>query len=76
MKPELTQQEMHSLTQQGKTSIWAYNTLYSIDYCQNMGNGEYYLRQVHRQTMRHGHNVTIRGRFCAMSPERAGGFRA
>lgn len=37
MKIELTQNEMENLTKEGKTHIWAYNTLYVVDYSRNLG---------------------------------------
>lgn len=72
MKPELTQEEFAALTKQGKTAIWQFATLYHIDYSHNLGNGEFYLRLIHRNPK--GQNVSLRGRFHAMEPERARTF--
>jgi len=74
VKPELTQKEMERLTAEGKTAVWAYNTLYSIEFCQNLGRGEYYLRKVYQHPQK-GIGVTGRGRFQCMTPEEASEFR-
>ena len=70
MKPELTQAEMKKLAAEGKTHIWAYNTLYAVEFCRNLGNGEYYLMKLLTRP-HHGMGVTKRGRFMAMEPEEA-----
>lgn len=73
MKPELTQEELQIYTNAGKTMIWQYNTLYQIDYSRNIGNGEYYMRQIVRKNDPNM-GVTRRGRFIAMTPEHAAKF--
>ncbi len=70
MKPELTQAEMAKLAREGKTHIWAYNTLYAVEYSRNLGAGEYYLCKLHTRPFR-GVGVTKRGRFVAMEPKEA-----
>lgn len=70
MKIELTQNEMENLTKEGKTHIWAYNTLYVVDYSRNLGKGEYYIRKLLTRPYR-GMGVTKRGRFVAMKPDEA-----
>jgi hypothetical protein len=74
MKPELTQKELANFAEQGKTAIWQYNTLYQIEFCQNLGNGEYYLRQIYKRP-RKGVGVTLPGRFFAMAPNEAAKYR-
>lgn len=69
-KPELTQKELQALSEQGKIAIWQYNTLYQIDHSNNLGKGEYYLRQTHIKPIK-GIGVTKKGRFLAMLPEQA-----
>lgn len=73
MKPELSQKEFQNFVNEGRTSIWQYNTLYQIEYSRNLGKGEYYLRPVTKLSMK-GESVTARGRFHAMTPERAASF--
>lgn len=70
MKPELTQAEMAKLAREGRTHIWAYNTLYAVEFSRNLGNGEYYLMKLLTRPYR-GLGVTKRGRFMAMEPEEA-----
>lgn len=70
MKPELTQAEMAKLTREGKTHIWAYNTLYAVDFSPNLGRGEYYLSRLLTRPYK-GMGVTKCGRFMAMRPEEA-----
>lgn len=70
MKPELTQAEMRKLVAEGKTHIWAYNTLYAVDFSLNLGRGEYYLMKLQTRPYR-GMGVTKRGRFIAMEPGEA-----
>ena len=69
-KPELTQKEMQKFIDQDKTHIWQYNTLYQIEYSPNIEKGEYYLRKIIRKSTK-GMGVTRRGRFMAMTRERA-----
>ena len=70
MKPEMTQAEMRKLVAEGRTHIWAYNTLYAVDYSRNIGNGEYYLTKLFTLPYR-GMGVTKRDRFMAMKPDEA-----
>lgn len=74
MKPELTQKEMEKFVAEGRTAIWAYNTLYSIEFCRNLAKGEYYLRKVYQHPQK-GIGVTRRGRFLCMTPEEANRLR-
>lgn len=74
MKPELTQMEMENLAIEGRTAIWAYNTLYNVEFCRNLGKGEYYLRKVYQHPQK-GIGVTRRGRFQCMKPEAANRLR-
>ena len=71
---QLTQNEMKQYTEQGKTNIWQYNTLYQIDFSKNLGNGEYYLRQIVKKP-NNGMGVTLPGRFIAMTPANAAEYR-
>ena len=75
MKPEPSQEEFRAFVKAGKTAIWQYNTLYQIEFSPNLGNGEYYLREIARRSKKDGMGVTKRGRFMAMTPEEAARFR-
>ena len=75
MKPELRQEEFQEFVKAGKTAIWQYNTLYQIEFSPNLGNGEYYLREIARRSKNDGMGVTRKGRFVAMTPEEAARFR-
>ena len=72
MRPQLTQKELQDYIENGKPYIWQYATLYTIDYSLNVGNGEYYLRQIGKATRG---NVTQRGRFIAMNAIEAMKYR-
>ena len=70
MKPELTQAEMGKLVAEGKTHIWAYNTLYAVDYSRILLSCEYYLTKLLTLPYR-CMGFTKRGRFVAMEPDEA-----
>ena len=70
MTPQLTQKEMENYTNNKKEYLWAYNTLYTIDYSSTLREGEYYLRKIHTQT-KNNCNVSKRGRFISMSNNEA-----
>ena len=75
MKPELTQKELEKFVRDGKTMIWQYRTLYQIEWCHAMGErGEYILRPTQFRPYTTDQGVTVRGRFMAMTPERAYSF--
>ena len=71
-KPELSQLELKAYHDKGKTMIWQYRTLYQIDYSQ--AQEIFYLRKVLRKPKVAGNNVTLPGRFFAMTPEHAQRF--
>ena len=73
MRPQLTQKELEKFYTNKKEMIWQYNTLYQIRYSRNIGKGEYYLSKVHTRNSK-GMGVTRKGRFIAMTLERANEF--
>lgn len=68
---QLTQKELKSMAEAGTTQIWQYNTLYQVEYSRGMEL--FVARKTH---MRRGSliGVTGKGRFIAMTPERAQSF--
>ena len=69
-RPELSQGELKAYHDKGETMIWQYRTLYQIDY--SWAQETFYLRKVLRKAA--GNNVTLPGRFHAMTPEHAQRF--
>jgi hypothetical protein len=67
MKPQLTQQEMQNYSAQGKTYLWAYKTLYAIQYSDK--TKILVLCEIHRHSGKLG--ITRRGRFMAMTKDYA-----
>ncbi len=71
MKPRLTQEELVNLIRQKKTYLWAYKTLYEIQI--SAKTRMLILREVYRHPNEGG--ITGRGRFVAMTKERAESFK-